>query len=1356
MNKSPKTITKLLTNNSPETVLTTLQKLEDEFLDKKKQTALLCLIVFSENKKIILATRQLLNQSTLGLSFPEDITWYDADLSTRLTLLSKYLEQLNATQYDWEVSALFFKEKLKNIKELSLEGDQLAGFSFGLLTPEHFPDLEEIELKNYPLDKIPVEICRFENLQRLQVTNCQLTELPPELENLKKLRVLDVAHNQLVDIDKKIAQLPELAEVHLGHNYLFTLPKRFGKKEITLKGWANPYITLTGTIGKKLAADYTHWQEEENQRPLLPQNKAYLLHLILLCNQYKLRHDLSADDEVLDLLRQAKEFNSFERLVALEYLLKNEGCAESRFVDLLITGILDDDADEEEQELGLDIHNFNFQMLAKLGRGSRLLQFAETLVLRESYPKTVIDLSGLNLSNLKKLDLSGKDLDYFPRGVSDCTALRELLLHRNNITEVPWGIEKLQELRKLNLNNNEIKEVPDSIAQLKLLRTVYINHNKLSSLPKELFTLPNLQTLEARYNQLTELPEDISETTVLNRISLSHNELTFLPKNWEAFTKLQNIDLSHNKLTYLPESLGNLPRLKILEIEYNELEKLPRYLHKFNLRKGFLNNFYGSIPLDLEESCIQSIKSLPDNISQALFTQLFCIAYFYPKIQVRRLAITQIKRRGLDDPTQTLPEWTHRKSFDYVQFLYFLNEAKALFPGLQWRVIDAWVRDMGVRPRKRIELNDCYLQEFPPFYFKYWQNQRVNLSGNLLHTLPEELKQLPKIIELDMSWNMLRGLPTSDYSYLSEIKELNLSGNFLVNLPETINSPESLDLSHNMIRQGLSDCTNFPRLKKLNLSFNNLFDWPITEPAHFAKLQVLDLSFNKLTQLPVEITQLEALQVLDLSYNDLGKTMINSLKASFKSLYALPLEIGYLEELTHLYLQHNELNMLPPGIGLIEKLTVLNCSNNQFQELPLELCEAEMLEVIDFSDNQVIYIPIEIAHLPMLKKLILSGNPLSTYEIRKARKLLPNIELIFEAKYHDFTVPVREDEEETEIDEETEKWKKKAKQHLANDAIALAVECYGRAAKMGSVEAMNSLGNLYQDKYQEDDWALYWFRKAGAHGHAESLESLGTIADESQNIKRAMYWYAQAAGNGNIIAQLKLGKIYSDGAYMQKQKHKAIYWYKKAVAEGSVEGQLFLTGLHHATSANADVPEITYWYEKMRQILHSSENVVMQEYFSMKKLEVYPGKMIASLQSEANAGDIEAMFNLGNIYYDAESYNEAKKWYRAAANDGHLGAQECFGAIYAGGIGGDENNMMAILYNQKAAKQGSVTAQNSLGRLYLHNLNDYNTAYSCFKKAANKGDKEAMQNLADMYRQGWGVKKDLAEADKWYNKSKES
>ena len=77
------------------------------------------------------------------------------------------------------------------------------------------------------------------------------------------------------------------------------------------------------------------------------------------------------------------------------------------------------------------------------------------------------------------------------------------------------------------------------------------------------------------------------------------------------------------------------------------------------------------------------------------------------------------------------------------------------------------------------------------------------------------------------------------------------------------------------------------------------------------------------------------------------------------------------------------------------------------------------------------------------------------------------------------------------------------------------------------------------------------------------------------------------------------------------------------------------------------------------------------------------------------------------------------------------------------------------MYRQ-AAEQGNASAQHNLGVMYSNGQgvrrNDAE-AFRWFRKAAEQGDADAQNILGDMYLRGFGVRQDLALAQEWFGKA---
>ena len=78
------------------------------------------------------------------------------------------------------------------------------------------------------------------------------------------------------------------------------------------------------------------------------------------------------------------------------------------------------------------------------------------------------------------------------------------------------------------------------------------------------------------------------------------------------------------------------------------------------------------------------------------------------------------------------------------------------------------------------------------------------------------------------------------------------------------------------------------------------------------------------------------------------------------------------------------------------------------------------------------------------------------------------------------------------------------------------------------------------------------------------------------------------------------------------------------------------------------------------------------------------------------------------------------------------------------------------LFWRKAADKGDAEAMYNIGHLYEkgHGVEqDYIEAMRWFRKAADKGNAEAMFNIGVLYERGRGVKQDEIEAMRWYRKA---
>jgi len=148
------------------------------------------------------------------------------------------------------------------------------------------------------------------------------------------------------------------------------------------------------------------------------------------------------------------------------------------------------------------------------------------------------------------------------------------------------------------------------------------------------------------------------------------------------------------------------------------------------------------------------------------------------------------------------------------------------------------------------------------------------------------------------------------------------------------------------------------------------------------------------------------------------------------------------------------------------------------------------------------------------------------------------------------------------------------------------------------------------------------------------------------------------------------------------------------------------------------------------------------------------------LRKVADAGDADAMFNIGCLYANGEGVaqddQQAMTWYRKAAALGNADAMYNIGVSYNDGNGVAQDYQEAMVWYLKAADAGNLGVMNNVGLLYANGqgvAQDYGQAMTCYRKAADAGDAVAMYNIGLLYANGQGVAQDYPQAMDWFSKA---
>jgi len=128
------------------------------------------------------------------------------------------------------------------------------------------------------------------------------------------------------------------------------------------------------------------------------------------------------------------------------------------------------------------------------------------------------------------------------------------------------------------------------------------------------------------------------------------------------------------------------------------------------------------------------------------------------------------------------------------------------------------------------------------------------------------------------------------------------------------------------------------------------------------------------------------------------------------------------------------------------------------------------------------------------------------------------------------------------------------------------------------------------------------------------------------------------------------------------------------------------------------------------------------------------------------------------------SNEEKEEYFQICVEKSHLGQsdyQEKLGSLYFDGYGTEKNIDKAYFWWEKAALNGNIKSQKTMGAAYIlgpdnrHKYfpRDYTKAFSWYLKAANSGDSTAQTVVGSLYYDGLGVNKSLPNATHWWKKA---
>ncbi|KAJ8324207.1 hypothetical protein O5D80_007406 [Batrachochytrium dendrobatidis] len=419
-----------------------------------------------------------------------------------------------------------------------------------------------------------------------------------------------------------------------------------------------------------------------------------------------------------------------------------------------------------------------------------------------------------NLSRLSHLDLSDNKLSALPPSISKMTCLTKLNVSKNQLTSLESvDLSAIVQLTELNLSYNLLANLSafsiDTIS-LPKLKILDVKHNRLSSLTVKL-TCPELVDLCLSFNNLSSIaPGVFFDLIQLETLDLRDNALCVVPDDTLQLHRLKRLDLTNNNISRLQPELGLLHNLTMFLVYGNPIRGLPTL-----------------------DSTVKLLEHLQKRIVIPASSH-----------QIQPNANNAVVSRGIDQ-SDSLPPLHHLQQSSVAPSQ---QEYSSRVMNLSNQGLDVLGNDIlsnfDFAP-STIDVSQNRLKNLPN-HFNEYSNSVVTLIArqNLLTVFPNIPFGHLKI--LDLSRNKITQLSES-LPLLPRLDELNLSFNQLVYLPSQL---------------------SFPNLTVLLVSNNRL---EAIDPHMLIQcipgIQILDVSNNSIQTIPPELALLPCIKSLQLSGN---------------------------------------------------------------------------------------------------------------------------------------------------------------------------------------------------------------------------------------------------------------------------------------------------------------------------------------------------------------------------------------------------------------------------------------------------------------------------------------------------------
>jgi len=278
---------------------------------------------------------------------------------------------------------------------------------------------------------------------------------------------------------------------------------------------------------------------------------------------------------------------------------------------------------------------------------------------------------------------------------------------------------------------------------------------------------------------------------------------------------------------------------------------------------------------------------------------------------------------------------------------------------------------------------------------------------------------------------------------------------------------------------------------------------------------------------------------------------------------------------------------------------------------------------------------------------------------------------------------------------------------LEKPAPTDALAWYEKAAQQGSMNAATDIGLMYANGKgvtRDTTEAVSWFRRAAEGGDASAQYNLALMYERGEGVPRdyreAVRWLKAGADQNLVPAIVDLAEFSLEppDSKIPRDTAKAVEYYEKAASLGSVVAQVRLgTIFTKGLPGKVDYEEAANWYRKAAdQNDPDGELGLGVSYALGRGVPVDFEEARRLLSAAANRGQVEAQYDLAIMCEEGQGApadrDMAARYYEMAADRGMVKAQYRYGVMLAKSTESGNNRIAAykwLMLAQDSIKESS-------------------------------------------------------------------